>query len=297
MHLVKAFSKINLFLDIVKKRDDGYHDILTIFQSINLYDEIKFTESESLSLQITDKTIPLDSSNTVAKAFSIFSENFEERGGKRQNFDIHIKKNTPSGSGMGGGSADGAATLRFLNYYHNEPFSDREIEEMALKVGADVVFLLKGGLAKAEGLGEKLEYFNYPEFEKYHIAVIYPNVHISTKWAYENYAKYLTNAQKYYNINSLKKDFSEFIGSLKYSHNVFENLVYYYYPRLREIKERLDEKTPILSMMTGSGSAIFALFEDEKSLEGIQKEFGGNNVIFTTPITQRRINDEILTKL
>jgi len=297
MYFVKAYSKLNLFLDILKKREDGFHDILTVYQSINLYDELSFKESERLMLRISDKTIPLDNSNTVVKSFNIFTSYLEKKNIKKQCFEIRIVKNTPSGSGMGGGSADGAATLRFLNRYHGNLFSNEEIGKMAFRVGADVMFLLRGGLAIGEGLGEKLEYFNYPEFEKYNIAIIYPNIYISTKWAYENYDKYLTNDKKCYNINNLKIGFNEFISSLKYSYNIFENLIYNHYPRLQEIKKKLDGMSPIFSMMTGSGSAIFAIFDDKGSLNGMKKEFGGNNVIFTTPITQRKINNEFLTKL
>ncbi|MDD3804045.1 MAG: 4-(cytidine 5'-diphospho)-2-C-methyl-D-erythritol kinase [bacterium] len=297
MHLVRAYSKINLFLDIVGKRPDGYHDIKTIFQSVDLYDVLKFKESDKTSFTISDKTIPLDKTNTVCKAVALFSERIKERNGKVQNFEISIEKKTPAGAGMGGGSSDGAAALRFLNYYHSNPFAENELEEMALKIGADTVFLLKGGLAIGENLGEKLEYFDYPQTEDLFLAVVYPNVHISTKWAYDNCSKYLTNDKKYYNINSLKKDFNEFIGSLKFSYNVFEELVYKNYPRLKDIKNKLESKRPILSMMTGSGSAIYALFDNSEVFESIKKEFGGNNLIFTTPITQQRISDQFLTKL
>ncbi|MGE3062228.1 MAG: 4-(cytidine 5'-diphospho)-2-C-methyl-D-erythritol kinase [bacterium] len=297
MHLVRAFCKINLFLDILGKRTDGYHDIRTIFQSVDLYDEMIFKESEETLLQISDKTISLDMSNTVMKAFTLFSDEMTKRREKTQNFSIMIEKHTPVGSGMGGGSADGAATLRFLNVYHGHCFSQAKLEEMALKIGADTVFLLRGGLALGENLGEKLEYFDMSQMEKLHLAIVYPNIHISTKWAYDNYSKHLTNSKKYYNINNLKKDFDEFKGSLKFSYNVFEELVYSNYPRLREIKEKLDAKRPILSMMTGSGSAVYALFENNDMFESIRKEFGGNKLILTTPVTQQHINDEFLTKL
>lgn len=296
-YLVRAFGKVNLFLDITGKRPDGYHDILTLFMSVALNDEIILSESDETSLKITDKTIPLDKTNTVLKALCLFHEAALVKGVKTSDFEVEVRKRIPVGAGMGGGSADGAAVLRFLNNRYGNLFTDKELEEIAVRVGSDVPFLLKGGLAKGEGLGEKLEYFDFPELESCKLVILYPNVHISTKWAYENYSKHLTKSKKYYNINSLKKDFDEFKGSLKFSFNVFEDLVYGTYPRLREIRERLEAKSPLLSMMTGSGSAIFALFEGSADLSSIEKEFGGNKLILTTPITQRHINNEFLTKL
>jgi len=295
---VKAYCKINLFLNITGKRDDGYHNIDTLFQSINLYDTLDFEEADEFSINITEKNIPLNQQNTVTKAYMLFKEEFEKIDpGKWRNFSVFVNKNVPIGAGMGGGSSDGASVLKFLNNFYSNPFSNETLEKMALSIGADTVFLLKGGTAAGSGLGEKLEFLDYREFDKYNVLVVYPNIHISTKWAYENVQKYLTNDKNLFKINSLKIDFTEFIRSLKLSYNVFEPLVYNYYPRLHEIKDKIEKRGPILTMMTGSGSAIYGIFKEELQIEQLKREFAGNIIFLAKPISQRVIQDEFQIKL
>lgn len=296
---IKAYCKVNLSLDISGKREDGYHDIETLFQSINLYDTIDLEESEEFSINITEKSIPLNMQNTVTKAYMLFKEEFGKKAGLShwKEFSLFVNKNVPIGAGMGGGSSDGAAVLRFLNTYYDEPFNKNEMEKMALSIGADTVFLLYGGTALGRGLGDVLEFSRFEEFDKYNVLIVYPNIHISTKWAYENVEKYLTNDKNLFKIKSLKIDFKEFIRSLKFSYNVFEPLVYNYYPRLQEIKDKIAKRRPVLSMMTGSGSAIYGIFSEELQIEQLKREFAGNIIFLAKPISQKVIQDEFQTKL
>lgn len=275
---INAYAKLNLHLDVTGKRDDGYHNLETLFQSIDLHDTLHIEEAESFSMNISEKSIPVNNSNTVCRAYNLFRESYK---GKWTDFSIFLEKNIPTGSGMGGGSADGAAMLNFLNQYFNLPFSENELSKMALSVGADVVFLLNGGTAIGRGLGEDLDFFTVKDIEKLHALIVYPNVHISTKWAYENVKKYLTTRDLSYNINNSKKSYKQFIGSLKKSYNIFEPLVFEFYPRLRGIKEKLSSMEPVISLMTGSGSALFAIFDSEIDLRAAEKEFGGNSIYWT----------------
>ena len=293
---IKAFAKINLLLDVLDEREDNYHNILTIFQSIDLFDIINIERSKTFGISVSDKNIPINELNTIVKAYNIFKEAYKSKG-KWTHFNIKLEKKIPMGSGLGGGSADGAAMLRFLNHFYKNPFNKKELQNMAYQVGADVVFLLRGGSAIGRGRGEKLKYFYNKELEDLNVVIVYPNIHISTKWAYQNVKKYLTKQGNSYNILNSKNNYNNFIGSLKISYNVFENLVYEYYPRIKEIKEKLEDFEPILSMMTGSGSALFAIFQQNIDTSKIERLLNGNTVFFTRLLTDETINKNFLTTM
>lgn len=293
-YLIKAFCKVNLHLDITGRREDGYHDIYTLFQSIDLYDEIIADETDNFAIRIDNKNIPLNDTNTVVKAYNLFKGKFT---GRWQEFTISLKKNIPVGSGMGGGSADGSAILRFLNTYYENPFPDRELEQLALQVGSDMVFLLKGGTAVGEGLGEQLHAIDNKTLSKLKIVIVYPNIQVSTAWAYNNVKKYLTQNKKRFNINNLKNTGKTFNRSLKTNYNVFEPLIFEFYPRIREIKEKMLEMQPLSAMMTGTGSAVFGIFDSERDISNMSKYFGGNAVFTTNLLTRDLIEENFLTSM
>lgn len=293
-YLIKAFCKVNLHLDITGRREDGYHDIYTLFQSIDLYDEIIADETDNFAIRIDNKNIPLNDTNTVVKAYNLFKGKFK---GRWQEFTISLKKNIPVGSGMGGGSADGSAILRFLNTYYGNPFPDKELEQLALNVGSDMVFLLKGGTAVGEGLGEQLHAIDNKTLSKLKIVIVYPNIQVSTAWAYNNVKKYLTQNKKRFNINNLKNTGKTFNRSLKTNYNVFEPLIFEFYPRIREIKEKMLEMQPLSAMMTGTGSAVFGIFDSERDISNMSKYFGGNAVFTTNLLTRDLIEENFLTSM
>lgn len=298
-YLIKSFCKINLFLDVLKKREDGFHEILTIFQSIDLFDTIEVCESKNFKIEFFNNDCPIDQeNNTVYKSYQIFKEAFLSKG-KSGWVDFHfkVKKMVPSGAGLGGGSADGSSVLNFLNFYYNYPFENKQLKELSSKVGSDCPFLVEGGSAIGRGKGEILEFFDLPEIENLKIFIISPNLHVSTKEAYALLSKHLTNERKSYNIINSKIDYKSLKSSFKYFYNVFEKVVFERYPLLKDIKDRITKYEPLLSLMSGSGSSIFAIFENEKDFESLKKEFGGNRIFFTTPITRNRIKKELLTKI
>ena len=293
-YLVKAYCKVNLHLDITGKRNDGYHDIYTLFQSINLFDEIIANETDQFGIKIDNKNVPLNESNTVVKSYNIFKEHYK---GAWQEFAFTLKKNIPIGSGMGGGSADGAAILKFLNEFYGNPFSQRELYTFALQVGADVVFLLRGGTAIGEKLGDKLQFIDNKDIAKLNIIAVYPNIQVSTKWAYDNVKKHLTQNKKTFNINNLKNTDKIFYNTLKTNYNVFEPLIFEFYPRIREIKEKMQQMHPLFTMMTGTGSAVFGLFNEKIMIDDIDKYFGGNAVFTTNLLTRDLIEENFLTSM
>lgn len=293
-YLIKAFCKVNLHLDITGEREDGYHDIYTLFQSVGLFDEIIMHESEQFSISIDNKNIPLNESNTVVKAYNVFKENYT---GKWQDFSIYLKKNIPVGSGMGGGSADGSSILRFLNTYYENPFTYEELEQFALQVGSDMVFLLRGGTAIGEGLGENLHYIDNKTLSKLNIIIVYPNIQVSTAWAYSNVKRYLTQNKKRFNINNLKNTGKAYYRSLKSNYNVFEPLIFEFHPRIMEIKDKMLEMKPLSAMMTGTGSAVFGIFDSALDNRHISKYFGGNAVFTTNLLTRDLIDENFLTSM
>lgn len=298
-YLLKSFCKINLFLDVLKKREDGFHEIITFFQSIDLFDSIEISESKSLKIEFFNSDCSIDfESNTVYKSYQIFKESFlKKEKGNWVDFHFKINKNIPSGAGLGGGSADGSSILNFLNFYYDYPFENRQLRELSLRIGADCPFLIEGGSAIGKGIGEKLEFFDIPEIESLKIFIISPNIHVSTKEAYNLLSKHLTNDKKSYNIINSKNDYKSLKSSFKYFYNIFENVVFERYPLLKDIKDSIAKYEPLLSLMSGSGSSIYAIFENEKHFDSLRKEFGGNRIFFTTPITRNTIKKELLTKI
>ncbi len=298
-YLIKPFCKINLFLDVLNKREDGFHEILTLFQSIDLFDEIEAYESEELNIEFFNNDYPIDPvNNTIYRSYTIFKENFLRKNNKGWvDFCFKVKKIIPQGAGLGGGSADGSTILNFLNHYYGYPFKNEELKDLSLMVGADCPFILEGGTAIGRGIGEKLQFIDIPQIENLKIFIISPDLHVSTKEAYDLLSKHLTKERKSYNIISSKIDYKYLKGSFKYFYNVFENVIFERYPLLKDIKDRILRYDPLLSLMSGSGSSIYAIFENEEHFDALKREFGGNRIFFTTPITRSRIKKESLTKI
>ncbi len=253
---MKAFAKINLGLNILNKRDDGYHNIETLFCKIGIYDEIEFSDSSDIKIESNFDWLPADESNICHKAAKLLQNECKIETGIK----IKITKNIPVGAGLGGGSSDGALVLKYLNKKWNLNLSEEKLAELALKVGSDVPFFLKEGLAYATGRGEELNYIS--GHLPYFVVVVYPNLSVSTKWAYEQYVEKI-NPQK---INYDKlfpealNDRSLFRANFR---NDFEEIVFKRYPGLISIKNVFYEKNAFYASLSGSGSALFGLFTDE----------------------------------
>ncbi|MFO8061806.1 MAG: 4-(cytidine 5'-diphospho)-2-C-methyl-D-erythritol kinase [bacterium] len=291
---INAYSKINLHLDVLGKRDDGYHNIETVFQSIALKDVITLEESDQFAISVSDSNIPLNESNTVTKAYSLFREHFS---GKWQEFSIDVQKTIPSGSGMGGGSADGACLLRFLNSYYDYPFNDTRLMSIAEAVGMDVVFLMFGGTAIGEELGQKLTFADNKLPPDLTVIIVFPNIHVSTDWAYSNIKKYLTNKSNSFNIKNSIENKGISMRSLKGFRNIFEPLVFEYYPRIGRIKDKMAEFSPVKTMMTGTGSAVFGIFADKPDINALKRHFSGNVIFETELLTDEQIKQTFLTTM
>lgn len=251
----KAFCKINLGLEVIEKRSDGYHNINTIFQKINLYDEIEITDSKELIVDCEPSLNIPQEENICYKAYNKLQKYFNISDFAK----IRIKKLIPSGAGLGGGSSDAATVLSLVQKYYNLD-DDKIIFQIAKELGADVPYFLKHGTAQAKGIGDELEYFNLEV--PYHILLINPGININTQWAYNE-----MKIQKSKPCSDLKSIVLENINNpavLKRELvNDFEDVVFKYYPIIGEIKINLYNQGAQFALMSGSGSTMFAFFDNK----------------------------------
>ena len=251
----RACAKLNLYLDITGIMPDGYHALRSVMQSIDLYDTVKVEKADTIRLTVDKKYIPTDERNTAFKAAKAFFEATGIQGGA----EIFIKKIIPVGAGMAGGSADAAAVLNLLNILYGMPLSAEELSEVALKVGADVPFCLEGGTMLAEGKGEKLT--PLPKLAKCFFVVVKPFFSVSTKDAYKMFDEQGGDCPNVDGILSAleQRNIHQVCSSMG---NDLERCIASRHPEINEIKDKLIGLGAIGAMMTGSGSAVFGVFEN-----------------------------------
>ena len=255
---MKAFAKINLGLLITGKRNDGYHTLETIFAPINWYDTIEFSESEVISMSCSLLDLSVDDSNLCIKA----AKSLQQFAGTRKGVAMHLQKQVPFGAGLGGGSSDAASVLRVLNQLWHVNASPNELHALAVELGADVpYFLSMKGLAYARGIGDDL--VDLALTLPYYVVTVFPDEHIATVWAYKHF--YPRFDRK---LPDLKKCVSGLCLSgqkedLELFENDFEPAVFDHFPVIRQVKAALLEAGSIFASLSGSGSAVFGLFERE----------------------------------
>jgi 4-diphosphocytidyl-2-C-methyl-D-erythritol kinase len=276
---LRSFAKINLGLEITGKRPDGYHELRTIFQTIDLSDELLLREKpgSQITLSGSDRSIPWDESNTIARACRLISENFNVRGG----FDIRVTKNIPPGSGLGGGSGNAAVMLLFLDRYFNLNIPSKQMNELAASLGADVPFFLLGGTALGEGIGEMLTAVT--EIAPRSLALFIPPLPVSTALIFSRFR--LTKAAFPSKIQLFLRR-----GDFSILENELENVTFELFPEIREIKQKMLLGGCDFVQMTGSGSAVFGIGPAEK-MAALPKKLPG--VTLTRTISQKYYQESI----
>lgn len=258
----KAYAKINLGLDIISKRDDGYHEVNMVMHSINLYDILIFSENEDGKRLYTggNDILKMGQDNLVCKAAELFCKNYNIK----QGFKIELKKVIPMAAGLAGGSSDAAAVLRGLNRLFKVDASDDELRVLGKEIGADVPYCVIGGTALAQGIGEKLSKIPSPQKKAYLVAK--PMVSVSTKWAYDEIdnAKELTHPDIEGLVKALRDNNNEEMY-LKMG-NVFENVIMEKYPIVGVFKAVMEECGAKKALMSGSGPTVFGIFDDSEAL-------------------------------
>ncbi|MCH9006591.1 4-(cytidine 5'-diphospho)-2-C-methyl-D-erythritol kinase [candidate division KSB1 bacterium] len=257
-----SYAKINLGLLIKGKRADGFHEIETILQQISLCDNIKLTltESSRISLQCSDGALPRDASNLCVQAARLL----KDRTGYEQGVDIALEKNIPVGAGLGGGSSNAAVVLLGLNKMLNLKLSAQQLEEMAATLGSDIPFFIRGGTCLATGRGEILQQVSLDLSSKT-VLIVFPGIPISTKRAYENLD--LTKRKKYLTLSSFEEKKFNDVEFFKVIRNDFEESVFPSFPALGHIKRQMNEHHAAFVGLSGSGSALFALFGKRRAAE------------------------------
>jgi len=263
---IKAYAKINLVLNIVDKRSDGYHNVDMIMQTVGLCDIIK-VERMFNSIELSG-TGPLnyDETNLAYKAAKLFFDVTGIQAGAK----IHIQKNIPMCAGMAGGSTDAAAVLSLLNLLYGKPLSKKVLAKISSKLGADVPFCILGGTARATGIGEIITPIT--PLGKKTVVIAKPPISISTPWAYSslNYSS-LKHPDTESAVRAIEKGDTEALYELM--GNSFEESVFMKYPQIKKIKEKMLSFGARASLMSGSGSAVFGIFEDNDYAKKAYDEF------------------------
>jgi 4-diphosphocytidyl-2-C-methyl-D-erythritol kinase len=261
-----SFAKINLLLRILGKREDGFHELCTVFQTVSLADEITFEESDSLSLECDAENIPTDDSNLILKAANALKKDFGvEKGAK-----IKLKKNIPEQGGLGGGSSNAAVALLGLATLWNLEIEPRKLVEIGAGLGSDVPFFFYGGTASGTGRGTEIKPLQ--EFTEKYLLIVKPSVKVSTAEAFARLnAPNLTNETSK-SILEICQNNAEGImnGQIDIS-NDFEKSVFEFAPEIRRVKKTLIAAGAGKAVLSGSGASVFAIFDNEETRQATLK--------------------------
>ena len=252
LHL-ESPAKVNLRLEILKKREDGYHELRTILQKINLHDVLHFSlkKERGISIATDHPNLPVGKSNLIYQAVRSMLKQSDYKGG----IHVKIEKTIPLGAGLGGGSSNAASALKAMNQLLRLGLPKKELMAIGLEIGTDIPFFFFEGAAIASGIGERLKKIELPELW---FVLIYPNFEVSTRWAYQNFV--LTKRQFHFNCNKLAKIPNE-ISHLLW--NDLEEVVSKEYPQIGLMKEMLCSAGAKGALMTGSGPTVFGVFSGE----------------------------------
>ena len=259
--LIKAYAKINLGLDILGRRPDGYHDVRMIMQTITLHDlvEIEETKEPGIRLACDSADLQDDKTNLAYRAAALLLEKYPEKG-----ISIRLSKKIPMAAGLAGGSADAAAVLTGVNEVLHLGYSKEELMSLGVRIGADVPYCILQKTALAEGIGEKLTVL--PDLPKCAVLIGKPAVSVSTKEAYESFDSEKAPVRPDVDAMVRALHANDLQGMIDGMGNVFEAGIVRKHPVVGEIQKLMEENGALKAMMTGSGPTVFGLFDNEKTL-------------------------------
>lgn len=267
---VKAYGKINLGLDVLRKREDGYHEVRMIMQTVGIYDklELVYQEKPEITVETNLYYLPNNENNLVYKAAELLMKEFKTEGGVH----INLKKFIPVSAGMAGGSSDAAAVLTGLNKMLGLGLSREQLMERGVKIGADVPYCIMRGTALSEGIGEILT--PLPPMPRCHVLIAKPGISVSTKFVYGNLCADSLRPEQHPDIDGMaeairKKDLP---GIARRFGNVLETVTIPAYPVIQEIKDIMAEYGALGALMSGSGPTVFGLFTDRKAAQNAYEE-------------------------
>lgn len=254
-----APAKVNLYLEVLRKRADGYHEIRTVLQHVDLCDEIRIMgRAQEISVESVGLSCPTGEENLVHRATALFLKTTGIRTGVR----VQIVKRIPLGAGLGGGSSDAATTLWGLNRLFQADLSRERLEQLGAQLGSDVPFFFRGPTMWATGRGEELH--PLPPFPPTWLLIVFPGFPVSTTWAFANLE--LTGEDKSIRVRAAAEQ-GDFEPLLAAPWNRFEEVIFRRYPAIKQLKESLEAWGARPTLMTGSGSAVFGRARDREEAE------------------------------
>ena len=255
--VTKAYAKINLGLDVLRRREDGYHEVKMVMQTVDLYDVLLVSkkEEDTITISTQREEIPVNEDNLIYKAIKLMKDLYGFEGGVH----VELVKNIPIAAGMAGGSTDAAAAMRAVNelFELNRPVE--ELEKHAVKIGADVPYCIQGGTVLSEGIGEVLT--KLPNVPQCILLIAKPDIMVSTKYVYENLN--LPELKKHPDIDLMVEAIREGDAEkmLEPMDNVLATVTEEKYGIIKEIKQTMKRNGAIKAMMSGSGPTVFGIFE------------------------------------
>lgn len=287
---LKALAKINLGLDVLRRREDGYHEVKMIMQTIGLHDDLEIRKTKTLGIQVKTNLyyLPTNENNLVYKAAKLLMDEFQIQDG----VSIQLKKRIPVAAGMAGGSSDGAAVLWGINQMYGLGLSMQALMERGVRLGADVPYCIQRGTALAEGIGEKLSVL--PPMPKCTILIAKPGISVSTKFVYENLHANDLKPEQHPDVDSMieamrQKDLGLLCSRMG---NVLETVTIPAYPVINEIKRTMMDNGAIGSMMSGSGPTVFGIFDSpaaaKQAMKAVRAAKLAKQICLTTPYNVKR---------
>ncbi|MEW6412465.1 MAG: 4-(cytidine 5'-diphospho)-2-C-methyl-D-erythritol kinase [Candidatus Zixiibacteriota bacterium] len=280
--VIDAPAKINLFLEVMNRREDGYHDINSVFQAVSLYDRLEFTISARPGIKISltgDIELSTGEDNLIARAYRMISEEF----GVDRGLEVVLEKNIPVAAGLGGGSADGAATILACNRLFKLNLSAGSMGRLSERIGSDMPFFFTRGQALVTGRGDIIEEIELPT--DYWVVLVNPGWEISTAAAYHALKRGLTRSKNPFNLAACPRA-EELVRLLNLSGNDFEKVHLKSYPELGRIQEGLLRSGASLARMTGSGPTFFGIFNSAPEIrEGATLRQGSWQLFTVLPVT------------
>ena len=282
---LRALAKINLGLDVTGKREDGYHEVRMVMQTIQMYDQLEIKESKEPGIRLTTNLpfLPCNDGNLVYKAAKLLMDEFDIR----QGVDMNLTKFIPVAAGMAGGSSDAAAALVGINRLFKLGLSQKELMDRAVNIGADVPYCVMRGTALAEGIGEKLT--RITQVPDCFVLIGKPGINVSTKAAYESLQ--LDKISSHPDIDGMIGDIErgDLLAMTQKMGNVFEPGIIEKYPVIGEIKALMESHGALKAMMSGSGPTVFGIFDNREKMEAaaeVLRESRLAKTVFATEVTK-----------
>ena len=254
---LKAMAKINLGLDVIRRREDGYHEVRMIMQTVGLYDELSFRRQKETSVLLTTnmRALPTDGHNLVVKTAELIRKEY----GIREGLNVHLKKKIPMAAGMAGGSTDAAAVFVGMNELFGLGMTLERMQSLAVQIGADVPYCIQGGTALSEGSGEILTAL--PPAPDCFCIIAKPPIYVSTKFVYEHLQA--DKLEKHPDIDGIIDSIraGSIRGVAERLENVLETVTEKEYPVIAQIKQFLRDRGALGALMSGSGPTVFALYD------------------------------------